>query len=220
MFYDDIFVYNKDWRQHMIRLADVLQILKEQKFVANQKKCALGRQEVEYLGHVMSRHGVAVDPQKVSVTDWPIPKNVKGVRGFLGLTGYYRKFIVNYGIIAKPLTKLTKERIQWNSNALAAFETLKKTVTTAPVLALPNFQIPFEVECDASGKGVGAVLMQQRHPIAFFSKAFSKSSMSKSVYEKELLALVLVVQHWRQYLLGRKFTIYTDQKSLKHLLEQ
>lgn len=141
---------------------------------------------------------------------------MKGVRGFLGLTGYYHKFIPNYGLIAKPLTELTKkDGFQWNSNALTAFETLKKAVTTAPVLILPNFAIPFEVECDASEKVVGIVLMQQRHPIAYFSKAFSNSSMSISIYEKELMALVLAVQHWRQYLLGRRFTIYTDQKSLK-----
>lgn len=130
---------------------------------------------MEYLGHIISIHGVAVDPQKVkSVVDWPITRNVKGVRGFLGLTGYYHRFIAKYGQIARPLTELTKkDGFQWNQGALTAFESLKRAVTSAPVLVLPNFAIPFEVECDASGKGVGAVLMQQKHPIAFFSKAFS-----------------------------------------------
>jgi hypothetical protein len=143
------------------------------------------------------------------------------VRGFLGLTGYYRKFIVNYGKIAKPLTELTKkEGFTWNTAADEAFERLKKAVTSAPVLSLPNFALPFEIECDASGKGVGAVLMQMKHPIAYFSKAFNSSRLSKSAYDKELMALVLAIQHWRHYLLGRKFVVYSDQKSLKHLLQQ
>lgn len=151
----------------------------------------------------------------------PVTKNVKGVIGFLGLTGYYQKFIANYGQIARPLIDLNKKNgFQWNSNALAAFEALKRAITSAPVLVLPNFEIPFKVECDASGKGVDAVLIQLRHPIAFFSKAFSTSKLSKSVYEKELMALVMAVQHWWQYLLGRRSTIYTDQKSLKYLLKQ
>lgn len=108
----------------------------------------------------------------------------------------------------------------WNSEAQEAFEKLKVAVTFAPVLALPNFTIPFEIECDASGKGVGVVLLQQKRLIAFFSKAFVGAHLSKYVYEKELMALVLVVQYWRQYLMGRKFIVHSDQKSLKHLLEQ
>lgn len=200
----------------------VLNILKQHQFVANGKKCAFGKHQVEYLGHVISKAGVAVDPAKVSsVLQWPVPKNVKGVRGFLGLTGYYRKFIANYGNIAKPLTELTKkDGFRWNVAAAEAFEKLKVAVTTAPVLAMPNFKFPFEIECDASGKGVGAVLLQSKHPIAYFSKAFESSRLSKSAYDKELMALVLAIQHWRHYLLGRRFVVYSDQKSLKHLLQQ
>lgn len=143
------------------------------------------------------------------------------MRGFLGLTGYYQKFIANYGKIAKPLTELTKkEGLKWNEEAEKAFQTLKTAVTSSPVLTLPNFELPFEIECDASGKGVGAVLMQMKHPIAYFSKAFTASKLSKSAYDKELMALVLAIQHWRHYLLGRRFVVYSDQKSLKHLLQQ
>jgi hypothetical protein len=177
---------------------------------------------VDYLGHIISGQGVAVDPEKVKcILNWPEPKNVKGVRGFLGLTGYYRKFVQNYGKIAKPLTELTKkDNFSWGPNAAEAFNKLKLIMTTPPVLVLPNFSLPFEVECDAAGRGIGAVLMQKRQPVAYFSKALSDGNLAKSVYEKELMALVLCIQHWRHYLLGKPFIVYTDHKSLKHFLQQ
>ncbi|MCH98750.1 RNA-directed DNA polymerase (Reverse transcriptase), partial [Trifolium medium] len=208
--------------EHHAHLEQVLAVLLENSFVANQKKCKFGCEHVDYLGHIISGKGVAVDPDKVKcIIEWPIPKNVKGVRGFLGLTGYYRKFIKDYGKIAKPLTELTKkDNFIWGQEAIDAFIKLKHIMTTSPVLALPNFELPFEVECDAAGRGIGAVLMQQRQPIAFFSKALSDGNLTKSVYEKELMALVLSIQHWRHYLLGKEFVVYTDHKSLKHFLQQ
>jgi len=222
VFFDDILVYSRRWQDHLENLSLVLQLLQQQAFVVNQKKCVFGSRQVVYLGHVISEKGVVVDPEKIrSVVEWPIPRNVKGVRGFLGLTGYYRKFIAGYGRIAKPLTELTKkDGFKWDSTALTAFEELKKVMTQAPVLVLPNFTQPFEIECDASGAGIGAVLMQNRRPIAYFSKALSPNNLSKSAYEKELMALVLAVQHWRPYLLGRSFKVYSDQRSLGYLLQQ
>ncbi|PNY17867.1 hypothetical protein L195_g014621, partial [Trifolium pratense] len=222
VFFDDILVYSKTWSEHMSHLKEVLHIMQSQQLVANKKKCQFGQKSVEYLGHLITYQGVAVDPSKiVSVTNWPIPKNVKGVRGFLGLTGYYRKFIKDYGKIAKPLTELTKkDAFVWNEKALHAFETLKKCLTTAPVLALPNFGKEFVIESDASGSGIGAILMQDKKPIAYFSKALGVRNLAKSAYEKELMAVVLSIQHWRPYLIGRKFIVSTDQKSLKQLLQQ
>ncbi|CAJ2633456.1 unnamed protein product [Trifolium pratense] len=222
VFFDDILVYSESWQEHVMHLEQVLLILQKHGLVANKKKCQFGQQSIEYLGHLINGTGVAVDPNKVvSVTNWPIPKNVKGVRGFLGLTGYYRKFIRNYGKIAKPLTELTKkDAFVWSDEAYKAFESLKKSLTTAPVLALPDFSKEFIIECDASGGGIGAILMQSKRPIAYFSKALGVRNLAKSAYEKELMAVVLAIQHWRPYLIGRKFTVSTDQKSLKQLLQQ
>ncbi|WVZ23343.1 hypothetical protein V8G54_001887 [Vigna mungo] len=222
VFFDDILVYSKGWDEHLKHLRRVFELLCEQSFMVNRKKCVLGSRQVEYLGHLISEQGVAVDPEKIkSVINWPIPHNVKGVRGFLGLTGYYRKFFAGYGKIARPLTELTKkDGFHWGPTALLTFEELKKVMTQAPLLALPNFSKPFEIECDASGAGIGAVLMQDRQPIAYFSKALAPSNVNKSAYEKELMALVLAVQHWRPYLIGRSFKVYSDQKSLRHLLHQ
>lgn len=198
VFLDNILVYSCDWKTHLTHLEHVLKTLSTTRFVVNKKKCSFGKTQVKYLGHVISKHGVSIDPHKVtSVQNWPIPHNVKGVRDFLGLTNYYRKFIHGYGKIAKPLTDLTKkDGFVGNGAATLAFEELKKVVTTAHVLALQDFSQVLEVECDASGQDLGAVLMQSGKPVAFYSKALSPSNLSKSIYEKELMAVVLAIQQW------------------------
>lgn len=140
-FFDDILVYSNGWEEHFEHLTTVLKLLQEHCFVANKKKCVFRSKKVEYLGHIIFYQGVAVYPAKVkSVLDWPIPRNVKGVRGFLGLTGYYRRFIEGYEKIVKPLTELTKkERFHWTPATHRAFEELKKVMTKSPMLVLPNF---------------------------------------------------------------------------------
>ncbi|XP_071926191.1 uncharacterized protein [Coffea arabica] len=135
-----------------------------------------------------------MDSSKIdSILTWPTPKSVKDLRGFLGLTGYYRRFIKNYGILCKPLTDLLrKDSFVWTDTARQAFDQLKKVMTSAPILKLPDFKQPFVVETDASGGGIGAILMQEDHPIAFLSKSLSPRNLGLSAYEKELLALILL----------------------------
>jgi hypothetical protein len=135
------------------------------------------------------------------VRDWPRPRSVRAVRGFLGLAGYYRKFVQDYGVLAAPLTALLrKEGFSWTDEATTTFEALKASVTSAPVLALPDFPLPFVVKCDASTHGFGAVLLQNAHPIAFFSRPVAPRHRSLAAYERELIGLVLAIRHWRPYL--------------------
>ena len=221
-FFDDILVYSKTWEDHLVHLQIVLQILSTNSLFAKAEKCRFGVLQVDYLGHQISEQGVSVDPIKIqAVLDWPKPTTVKGMRGFLGLAGYYRKFIRHFGSIAAPLTQLlAKDSFHWSEAAKQAFIKLKEALTTPPVLCLPDFSQQFVVECDASGIGLGAILSQNSRPVAYFSEALKGSALALSTYEKEMLAIVKAVQKWRPYLLGRSFIVRTDQKSLKYLLEQ
>ena len=174
------------------------------------------------MGHIISAAGVATDSTKTeAMLHWPTPQSVTELRVFLGLTGYYRRFVKNYGILAHPLTQLLRKKMfQWSPAAQQAFDTLKQAMTTTPVLALPNFAQPFTVETDACEDGIGAVLLQNAQPIAFLSKALGPTHKAMSIYEKEFLALIMVVERWRSYLHLQEFVITTDHKSLAYLSEQ
>ncbi|GJW40287.1 transposon Tf2-6 polyprotein [Tanacetum coccineum] len=215
VFFDDILIYSQDWQQHLEHLETVLQTLRKHKLFAKMSKCTFGSTQVDYLGHVISQHGVQADPKKIQdMVNWPKPSNIKEPRGFLGLTGYYRRFVKDYGKIAKPMTDLLKKgEFKWCEAATEAFEKLKKTVSQTPVLRLPNFNETFVIETVGSGGGLGVVLLQNKHPIAYFSNALGPRHLQLATYVKELMAIVVAIQRWKGYLLGKPFVIKTDHQT-------
>ncbi|WVZ89090.1 hypothetical protein U9M48_035544, partial [Paspalum notatum var. saurae] len=179
--------------------------------------------EVSFLGHILSEKGVAVDPSKVKdVLNWKQPETVTEIRSFLGLAGYYHRFIKDFSKTAKPMTSLTKKNAKyvWSSNCDEAFQTLKKLLTSAPVLAQPDVTKPFDVYCDAFGNGFGCVLMQEVRVIAYTSRQLRKHEANCPTHDFELAAIVHALKIWRHYLLGNTYHIYTDHKSLKYILTQ
>jgi hypothetical protein len=153
--------------------------------------------------------------------DWPLPITVTELRGFLGLTGYYRKFMHNYAVIARPLTNLLKKKsFDWTPAATDAFHALKHAMMSTPVLALPDFSKQFVVETDACDTGIGAVLMQDHHPIAYLSKPLGANHLALSIYGKEFLALLMAIERWRSYLQRAEILIRTDHHSLCYLDDQ
>jgi hypothetical protein len=222
VFFDDILIYSKTWQSHLSHVDQILHLLSQHQIFLKQSKCAFGTSEVEYLGHIVGKASVRVDPKKIeAMQDWPHPKTLKILRGFLGLTGYYRKFVKNYGKIVTPLTALLKNNyFTWTPTTAQDFQTLKMAMCTTPVLALPDFTKTFVLECDASGKELASILMQEGQPLAFTNKQLSERNLGKSIYEKEMLAILHVVDLWLPYLLGKCFQIKTDHQSLKYFLEQ
>jgi hypothetical protein len=186
VFFDDILIYSHTWDTHLLHVDKVLHLLQENQLFVKNTKCSFGASKVEYLGHIVGREGVRVDPKKIqAMQDWSRPMTLKHLRGFLGLTGYYRKFVHHYGKIAKPLTDLLKKNaFHWTPAAEQAFTDLKWAMCTTPVLAAPDFNKTFVVESDASGTGIGAVLTQDGRPLAFTSQALSGHNLGRSTYEK------------------------------------
>ncbi|WVZ97180.1 LOW QUALITY PROTEIN: hypothetical protein U9M48_042735 [Paspalum notatum var. saurae] len=209
VFIDDILIYSKTEAEHEEHLRLVLQRLREHKMYAKFSKCEFWIDEVRFLGHVVSKGGIAVDPSKIStVTNWKVPEIPKEVRGFLGLARYYRRFIENFSKIAKPMTSLLEKdaEFKWTDAQQAAFDELKKRLTTAPVLTLPNQQKKFIVYCDAFRDGLGCVMMQEGKMIAYASRQLCKHEVNYTTHDLELEAV--------------RCEIYTDHKSLKYIFTQ
>lgn len=227
VFLDDILVYSRTLAEHRQHVRQVLQILREQKLYAKESKCELFKEEVEFLGHHVGRHGVRMMEDKVkAVQEWPTPTCVGHVRSFVGTAGYYRKFIRDFSRLAAPLTSLTKDgvKFEWGPEQEEAFRSLKQAVVQGPVLVLPDTKLPFIVHTDASGFATGAVLSQDQgkgpQPIAFLSKKMLDAETRYPVHEQELLAIINALGEWRHYLMGSKFKVHTDHKSLQHFKTQ
>jgi hypothetical protein len=223
VFIDDILIYSKSKEEHATHLRVVLTRLREHKLYAKFSKCEFWLDQVPFLGHILSAEGVAVDPSKVKdILEWKPPTTVHLVRSFLGMAGYYRRFIPDFSKISKPITELLKNNVKfnWTPECSEAFEKLKKLLTTAPVLAQPDIEKSFDVYCDASGTGIGCVLMQEGHVIAYASWQLKRHEEHYPTHDLELAAVVHALKIWRHYLLGNTCHIYTDHKSLKYIFIQ
>lgn len=225
---DDLVIITEDFSTHVSVLVRIAHEFKNANLTLNIEKCQFCVTQVKYLGYVIGHGGIQTDPDKVdSVAQWPVPKTRKQVRGFLGLAGWYRRFIENFSSLTFPITETlsTKARFKWTSEANEAFEEVKKRLTTAPVLANPDFKKKFYLHCDASDYGIGAVLVQfdengEERPIAFMSKKLNTSQRNYSVTERECLAAIEAIKRFRCYLELQDFEVITDHSSLKCLMSQ
>ena len=223
VFIDDILVYSSSKEEHAEHLRIILQTLREHQLYAKFIKCQFLLDQVAFLGHVVSVEGISVDPKKIEANvDWKPPTNVTEVRSFLGLAGYYRKFVEGFSKIATPLTKLTRkeEKFIWSEACQNSFDELKQRLTTAPVLTLPSGSEGFTVYCDASKQGLGCVLMQHDRVIAYASRQLKKHEVNYPTHDLELAAVVFALRIWRHYLYGVPCRIFADHKSLQYLLSQ
>ncbi|GKE99857.1 putative reverse transcriptase domain-containing protein, partial [Tanacetum coccineum] len=223
VFIDDILVYSKNKQEHKENLKQILELLKKEELYAKFSKCEFYIPNVQFLGHVIDNKGIHADPAKIeSIKDWASPKSPTEIRQFLGLVGYYRRFIEGFSKIAKPMTKLTQKKVKfvWGDKQEAAFQLLKQKLCSAPILALPEGREDFISYCDASKKGLGAVLMQREKVIAYASRQLKIHEKNYTTHDLELGAVVFSLKLWRHYLYGTKCTVFTDHKSLQHILNQ
>ncbi|KAL5570732.1 hypothetical protein UlMin_020329 [Ulmus minor] len=223
VFIDDILIYSRSKEEHERHLRTVLQTLRENKLFAKFKKCEFWLGNVSFLGHIISKEGIAVDPGKIeAIKSWPTLTNVKEVRSFLGLAGYYRRFVEGFSKIASPLTQLTRKNVkfQWFDERERSFQELKKRLITAPILTIPDGNEGMVVYSDASKMGLGCVLMQHGKVIAYASRQLKDYEKNYPTHDLELAAVVFALKIWRHYLYGVKCEIFTDHKSLKYFFTQ
>ncbi|KAL5543368.1 hypothetical protein UlMin_007152 [Ulmus minor] len=223
VFIDDILIYSKTKEEHEEHLRITLRTLDEHKLYAKFSKCEFWLDKVHFLGHVVSKDGVSVDPAKIeAVSKWPAPTNVTEIRSFLGLAGYYRRFVEGFSSLAAPLTALTKKgkKYEWTEKCEESFQELKRRLTSAPILTIPNGEEGFVIYSDASKIGLGAVLMQNGKVIAYASRQLKDHERNYPTHDLELAAVVFALKIWRHYLYGVHCQIFTDHKSLKYFFTQ
>ena len=223
VFIDDILVYSKTEEDHVRHLRIVLQRLREEKLYAKFSKCEFWLTSVTFLGHVVSKEGIRVDPAKIeAVRGWTRPTSPTEIRSFVGLAGYYRRFVQSFSTIAAPLTRLTRQDVgfQWSDECEESFQKLKTLLTSAPMLTLPEEGVDFTVYCDASGVGLGGVLMQKGKVIAYASRQLKSHEKNYPSHDLELAAVVFVLKLWRHYLYGVHCEIFTDHRSLQYIFSQ
>jgi len=227
VFLDDVLIYSRTLADHRRHVRQVLDVLRQHQLYAKESKCEFFRDHVEFLGHRVDREGMHMMEDKVrAIRDWPTPTSVEDIRSFLGMVGYYRKFIKDFSNVAAPLTGLLKKgvRFTWTAELEKSFRALITATTTAPTLILPDPTRPYVITADACGYGIGACLMQDQgkglQPIAFLSKKLSEAELRYENHERELLALYRTLKEWRHYLYGSQFTLKTDHRNLIWLLTQ
>ncbi|ROT60879.1 hypothetical protein C7M84_021477 [Penaeus vannamei] len=224
VYLDDILVCSPSIRDHEARLRSVFQRLSEAGLTINPAKCKFFQSRLDFLGHSISAAGIAPNEAKVkAVSMFPIPSDVTQVKSFLGLAGFYRPFIKDYGRIAAPLTYLLKKDVpwRWDEEQVNAFTKLKNCLSLAPVLAFPKFDLPFILHTDASNVGLGAVLMQEHkgnlRPVGFASRVLTSAEKNYSVTDREMLAIVWALKYFRDIILGYKVMVHTDHMPLTSL---
>ncbi|GBG65776.1 hypothetical protein CBR_g52367 [Chara braunii] len=227
VYLDDILVFSKTLEEHQGHLRQVLEKLREANFKINAKKCEWAKTQVLYLGHVLDGDGIKPEDSKIAaIRDWPIPHTLTELRSFLGLANYYRKFVRNFSTIAAPLRRLLKKEAirQWDKHCTSALKKLKHALIEYPVLKVADPSLPFVVTTDASQYGIGAVLQQDDgngyRPVEFMSARMPCEKVATSMYERELYALRQALDHWKHYLLGRHFKVYSDHETLRWLKTQ
>ncbi|MEI3777136.1 RNase H-like domain-containing protein [Pectobacterium brasiliense] len=220
-FQDDIIIVSSTFEEHVDLLNKVYQRLRDAGLTINMKKSQFCREELKYLGYLVDKHGLRTDPGKVEVIlNYPTPTTAKEVKRFLGMSGWYRRFINNFSKITRPLNKLTRKNIEfvWDSEAEHSFNQLKSALVSAPILKMPDYSLPFTILSDASAYSVAAVLTQTHdgveHPIAYCSRTLNKNEVNYSTTERELLAVIFALEQFRQYVEGQECTVVTDHASL------
>jgi hypothetical protein len=220
VFIDDILIFSKNEEEHDEHLRLVLQKLKENQLYAKHNKCEFWLKEVSFLGHIISEGGISVDPSKVKdVLSWNTPQNVSDIRSFLSPAGYYRRFIEGFSKISMPMTELLAKgnTFEWTPRHETSFQELKKRLTTASVLTMPDMEKPFLIYCDASGQGLGCVLMQDGHVVAYASRQLRKHEEKYLAHNLELAVMVHALKIWRHHIIGKRCEVYSDHKSLKYI---